>query len=97
MLMRSRRVDVQRTAGRSAGPLGDRRIDRADGDHCLVSAEGVVRWSGRTELKGFRRLAALVLPRPWQLYVDRIEYSFVAMLWVLWTCESLAWSARPRR
>ncbi|KAL7420060.1 hypothetical protein Q5752_005025 [Cryptotrichosporon argae] len=31
------------------------------------------------------RLASAVLPAPWQAHVDRLEFSFVAMLWILWT------------
>lgn len=49
---------------------------------------GPVVFLGGTTLVGLGLLrAATFLPRPWGIYVDRVEFTFVAMLWVIWTCE----------
>lgn len=49
---------------------------------------GVVVIVGGVGLLGIGLLrAASFLPRPWRVYTDRIEFTFVAMLWIVWTCE----------
>jgi hypothetical protein len=32
------------------------------------------------------RVADFFLPRPWRIYLDRLEFTFVALLWICWTC-----------
>ena len=34
-----------------------------------------------------RRAAYLVLPKPFRIYLDRVEFTFVSLLWILWTCK----------
>jgi hypothetical protein len=36
------------------------------------------------------RIVHVLLPRPWRLYSDRLEFTLVAILWICWTCKSLS-------
>lgn len=45
-------------------------------------------YSSRVLTLNCSRLAYVLLPRPWRLYTDRIEFTLVAVLWICWTCES---------
>ncbi|ORY20907.1 hypothetical protein BCR39DRAFT_554474 [Naematelia encephala] len=39
------------------------------------------------------RTASLVLPKPWRIYVDRLEFTFISMLWICWTSATMSFSA----
>ncbi|EIW71156.1 hypothetical protein TREMEDRAFT_67599 [Tremella mesenterica DSM 1558] len=39
------------------------------------------------------RAANVLLPKPWRIYVDRLEFTIVAMLWICWTSATMAFSA----
>ncbi|KAE8540428.1 hypothetical protein D1P53_003374 [Cryptococcus gattii VGV] len=39
------------------------------------------------------RIAHILLPRPWRLYLDRLEFTLVFMLWICWTSATMAFSA----
>lgn len=45
-----------------------------------------IRWSLRDRDADLRRTAYVLLPRPWRLYLDRVEFAFISMLWISWTC-----------
>ncbi|ORX34004.1 hypothetical protein BD324DRAFT_637992 [Kockovaella imperatae] len=42
---------------------------------------------------GILRGLSLSLPRPWRIYLDRIEFSLITMLWVCWTSATMAFCA----
>lgn len=29
-----------------------------------------------------------MLPKPWRIYLDRVEFAVMSMIWIAWTCES---------
>ncbi|RXK40943.1 hypothetical protein M231_01791 [Tremella mesenterica] len=39
------------------------------------------------------RAANILLPKPWRIYADRLEFTIVAMLWICWTSATMAFSA----
>nr|XP_031858212.1 uncharacterized protein CI109_006355 [Kwoniella shandongensis]KAA5525284.1 hypothetical protein CI109_006355 [Kwoniella shandongensis] len=49
---------------------------------------GLIVLMGSTGLIGVAvlRAATLLLPRPWRVYIDRLEFTLVSMLWICWTC-----------
>ncbi|ODO08618.1 hypothetical protein L198_00350 [Cryptococcus wingfieldii CBS 7118] len=56
---------------------------------------GVVVVLGSSGLIGVAilRIAYITLPKTWRLYLDRIEFSLIAMLWICWTSATMAFSA----
>ncbi|WVQ75898.1 hypothetical protein IAR50_005533 [Cryptococcus sp. DSM 104548] len=56
---------------------------------------GIVVILGSTGLIGVAilRVAYILLPKTWRLYLDRIEFSLVAILWICWTSATMAFSA----
>jgi hypothetical protein len=45
-------------------------------------------WSIERGVLIISRIAHVLLPRPWRLYSDRVEFTSIAMLWICWTCMS---------
>ncbi|WOO85109.1 uncharacterized protein LOC62_06G008606 [Vanrija pseudolonga] len=73
-----------------SGSGGDEDEEDYSGD-----VRGVIVLVGLTGLAGvllLRGVDALV-PRPWRYYLDRIEFNFAAMMWILWTSATMAFSA----
>ncbi|KAK8847530.1 hypothetical protein IAR55_005388 [Kwoniella newhampshirensis] len=56
---------------------------------------GLIVILGSTGLIGVAvlRTASLLLPRPWRVYIDRLEFTLVSMLWICWTSATMAFSA----
>ncbi|WVQ83187.1 hypothetical protein IAT38_005326 [Cryptococcus sp. DSM 104549] len=56
---------------------------------------GVIVIMGSAGLGGVAiiRMLHILLPRPWRLYIDRLEFVFISMLWICWTSATMAFSA----
>ncbi|ALO60908.1 hypothetical protein CNJ01775 [Cryptococcus deneoformans JEC21] len=56
---------------------------------------GLIVLMGSTGLVGVAalRMAHILLSRPWRLYLDRLEFTLVSMLWICWTSATMAFSA----
>lgn len=53
----------------------------------LASVQSACSITGNMQADRDRRLAQILLPKPWRVYADRLEFTCVAMLWICWTCK----------
>ncbi|KAL1407264.1 hypothetical protein Q8F55_006682 [Vanrija albida] len=81
--------------GREGHRTGTGSGDEEDDGPYAGDVRGVIVLVGGAGLGGvllLRGIGAFV-PRPWRVYLDRLEFNFAAMLWILWTSATMAFSA----